>query len=208
MGDGEKFWDVRAEKYAQSAIKDMAAYEKTLERTRAHLTPDMRVLELGCGTGTTALKLADAVGDYAATDYSAEMIAIAERKLADAGVRILTFERADVFDDRLARSGYDAVLAFNLLHLLRDLPAVAARIRALLKPDGLFISKSACLKNGASWMGLALPVMRMLGRAPYVAFFSVDDLEATIAKAGFDVIETGDYPDKKPPSRFVVARKN
>ncbi|MBB5050595.1 cyclopropane fatty-acyl-phospholipid synthase-like methyltransferase [Afipia massiliensis] len=54
-----RFWDRSSRKYAVSAIADQAGYERTLDRTRALLGPNDRVLELGCGTGTTALRLAD-----------------------------------------------------------------------------------------------------------------------------------------------------
>ena len=35
---------------------------------------------------------------------------------------------------------------------------------------------------------------------------SIDNLEATMRSAGFEIIETGNYPDR-PPRRFLVARK-
>jgi ubiquinone/menaquinone biosynthesis C-methylase UbiE len=82
MADDARFWDRIARKYARSAIADQAGYERTLERTRALLGPGDRVLELGCGTGTTALRLAGGVQDYVATDLSAGMIAIAKEKHA------------------------------------------------------------------------------------------------------------------------------
>ena len=77
-----RFWDRSSRKYAKSSIADLNGYERTLERTRAYLQPGDSVLELGCGTGTTALRLADGVQSYLATDISGGMIAIAEEKLA------------------------------------------------------------------------------------------------------------------------------
>ena len=77
-----RFWDRTSRKYAASAILDRAGYERTLDRTRALLGSGDRVLELGCGTGTTALLLADDVQHYLATDISAGMIAIANEKRA------------------------------------------------------------------------------------------------------------------------------
>jgi cyclopropane fatty-acyl-phospholipid synthase-like methyltransferase len=55
MNDEARFWDKRAEKYAQRPLADQAAYEKKLEITRRYFNPDSVVLEIGCGTGSTAL---------------------------------------------------------------------------------------------------------------------------------------------------------
>jgi len=60
--DDTRFWDRGARKYARGAVADPAGYERTLDRTRGLLRPDHGVLELGCGTGSTALRLAGAAG--------------------------------------------------------------------------------------------------------------------------------------------------
>ena len=48
--------------------------------------------------------------------------------------------------------------------------------------------------------------LRLIGKAPGFRFLAPDRLEREIAQAGFDIVETGDYP-QRPPSRFIVARK-
>src|SRR5690606_29493786 len=78
------FWDRKARGYARQPIADESAYEATLDRVKAHLTPRDRVLEVGCGTGSTALKLAPFAGELLATDGSREMTAIANEKAATA----------------------------------------------------------------------------------------------------------------------------
>lgn len=209
----QQFWDKAAEGYARSPVRDEAAYATTLTRVRAHLTPRDRVLELGCGTGTTALKLADAVAHITATDISGEMVRIGQEKAAAQGVTNVTFLQGVPGDAALATGGpYDVVTAFNLLHLIDDLPAFLDRVAPLVKPGGLFISKSVCrpapgeggLKFAA--LRLILPVMQALGKAPFVAFRPIPALEAEIEAAGFTLLETGNYP-ARPPSRFIVARK-
>ena len=206
MPTHQSFWNKAAEKYSKSPIKDMAAYEATLDRARAHLTSEMRVLEIGCGTGTTALKLADTGADITATDISENMIAIAERKRQDAGVANVAFQTATLGDDAFAHESFDAVLAFNLLHLIEGLPAALQEVHRLVKPGGLFISKTICLSEGPFFYRLVIPVMRTLGKAPYVSFFKTAELDNMIEAAGFGIIETGYYPEKSR-SRFVVARK-
>ena len=88
-----RFWDRAARKYAKGAIADQAGYERTLGRTLALLNAGDRVLELGCGTGTTALRLAGKVHDYLATDVSAEMIAIARERYGAEPMPSLSFRR-------------------------------------------------------------------------------------------------------------------
>jgi len=206
-----EFWNKLAPKYAKSNISDMAAYEFTLERTRHYLRPDQRVLELGCGTGTTALALAPNVRTYDATDAAQAMVDIGNQKKHDAGQTNLTlFQSVDVPmtpDD----APYDCILAFNFLHLVHDQDRVFQNIYDRLKPGGLFISKTFCMPRDL-WalpiyaMRAVLPILTRLGKAPNVHFITMPKWDEKISKAGFSIIETGAYP-LSPPRRFVVARK-
>lgn len=209
MQESVRFWDGVAERYAKSPIKDENSYVYTLERTASYLGADDRVLELGCGTGTTALHLAPGTGAYTATDLSPNMIAVAKRKERDTPSDDLTF-RAATLDD-IDDGPYDAVLAFNLLHLLTDPHKSLAQIHALLKPHGMFISKTPCRPPGRMplkprAMLMFVPFLQLVGKAPYFRFEHISELEERIVRAGFKVIETGNYP-ASPPNHFVVAKK-
>jgi ubiquinone/menaquinone biosynthesis C-methylase UbiE len=210
-GTDARFWDRTARKYAASPIADQAGYERTLQRTRELLRPTDTVLELGCGTGTTALKLAPSVGSLVATDISGGMIAIARKKAAAAACANVTFEQASPDTASYADGAFDAVLAFNLLHLARDLPATLAAVRRLLAPGGLFISKTPCLGDTPVLMGLAIrlavPVAQWIGKAPFVTLLTGDTLKREIANAGFTLIEEAKHGSKRGDFRpFLVAR--
>ena len=95
--------------------------------------------------------------------------------------------------------------AYNVLLYLPDLPAALARIRALLKPGGTFLSATDCLGSRPSVMGLKKLVNSHTGKMPYVAFFTQRGLERKIARSGFDILERENlYPN--PPNLFVAAR--
>jgi predicted TPR repeat methyltransferase len=205
-GNGE-FWNKRARKYAASPIRDPQAYQHTLDRTRSHLHPQMQVLELGCGTGSTALALAAAVRGYHGTDISSEMIKIAESKGCTSTA--LAFSTCDVTRALDCDPQPDAVLAFNLLHLIPDLDGLLVQIFDRLAPGGLFISKTPCLAEPSIGLrrfafAALVPMLRGVGAAPFVRGLSFAQIEAGITRSGFDPIETGSFPAMSP---FIVARK-
>lgn len=204
-----RFWDRTSRKYAKAAISDQAGYERTLDRTRALLAPDMRVLELGCGTGTTALRLAGGVRTYLATDISAAMIAIAEEKRTATPVPSLAFRMATAETLAQEADRFDAVLGFNYLHMLRDVPGTLRGIHDLLAPGGLFVSKTPCLGNMNVLIRVVLlPVMQAIGKAPHVSVFDAAELDHAIRAAGFDIVATEDHSTKGTQARpYIVARK-
>lgn len=213
MQNAADFWDRVAPKYAKSPIADMDAYSYTLGRTRSYLSPNDTVLEVGCGTGSTALLLADGVKHITASDLSASMIGIGAEKARDQGISNVAFVTAELFDGAVENGPYDAVLAFNVIHLLKDTRAAVRRIGGLLKPGGTFISKSVCKPEPGAGLPLkfraltlVLPLMQAIGKAPFVKFMEIRELEDIISSEGFKLIETGNYP-ASPPSRYIVARK-
>ena len=203
-----RFWDRAARKYAAAKIADPDGYERTLERARHYLKPEHAVFEFGCGTGTTALKLASSVTRYVATDVSAEMVAIGREKAAAEGVRNIEFLAAAPGAASQPDASFGAAMAFNVLHLIEARAAVYSAVHKLLKPGGLFISKTPCLSEMNPIFRLLVPVMQVFGRAPYVAFFSAQELEREIAAAGFEIVERDRHGSKRKDARiFLVARK-
>lgn len=205
-----KFWDVRARKYAASPIGDMEGYERTMARTRELLKPTDAVFEFGCGTGTSALKLAPSVARYVASDISPEMIKIAREKAEAEHVRNAAFNVATLEDAPWPDASFDAVLGFNILHLVPSREAALRGVRRLLKPGGLFISKTPCLKEMNFLIPLLVPVMQAVGQAPHVGLFKADDLARELEAAGFEIVAREQHGSKpKPEPRvFLVAKKH
>src|SRR5919197_5976680 len=83
--------------------------------------PGQHVLELGCGTGEDAVWLAKRGVSVVATDASAMMLSVADRKARQAGVADRV-QLAQVDASRLTIGGtYDAALAdFGVLNCVRD----------------------------------------------------------------------------------------
>lgn len=203
------FWNRNARKYATDQIKDMAGYERTIERTRHFLGSADAVLEIGCGTGTTALALAPFVSSIVASDVSTEMIAIAREKAGDLANKNVEFAVAMAEHVPGSDRSYDAALAFNVLHLFGNRPSALARIHHLLRPGGLFISKTPCLSEMNPFIRYAIPVAQIVGKAPFVSFFTAAQLGTEVENAGFTIIERERHGSgRKDPKIFIVAQKS
>jgi len=206
MTPNARFWDKLAPRYARLAISDPEGYQETLARTRAHLGSTDHVLELGCGTASTALELAPDVAHITASDFSPAMITIGAKKLLQSGYENVTLKVADSDDPALAADApYDAVLAFNLLHLVADQVVTLNKMHDILRPGGLLISKTACLR--AKWyLGPMLRALQLIGKAPHVLLHSEAELRQRHADAGFEIVE--ELVQSGPvPRLFIVARR-
>ena len=203
------FWDRIARKYAADPIADMAGYEATLRRVQALLSDTQDVLEVGCGTGTTALRLAPCTRQLLATDVSAGMIAIAREKLAAHAMPQLSFAVADADAPGLGQATYDVVLAFNLLHLVSDLDHALKLAVQALRPGGLLISKTPCIAEMNPLIPyLALPLMRAIGKAPHVLCFNAPQLQSAIIRQGMEIVSIERHGTRGKDIRvFIVARK-
>ena len=165
----------------------------------------MEVLEIGCGTGGTAILHAPYVKHIRAIDFSAEMIAIAQSKAETEQIENVTFERATIEDLNSSEQSLDAVLGLSILHLLEDKEAAIAQIYQLLKPGGLFVTSTVCLGDTQSWFKLIAPIGRLLGFFPFVAVFTAQELADSLTQAGFEL----DYQwqPSKGKAVFIVAKK-
>lgn len=206
--DDARFWNRAAAKYAASPITDMSGYERTVDRTRELLSISDTVLEIGCGTGTTALKLAPNVFRLIATDVSSEMIAIAQSKAQAEGCRNVEFAVTAANDAPGSDAAFDAVLAFNLLHLIADRRTTLALIRRLLKPGGLFISKTPCISEMNPLIRCAIPIAQLVGKAPHVSCFSASELEADIEASGFTIVESARHGSQRKDARIFIVAQN
>ena len=83
--------------------------------------------------------------EYLATDVSSEMVRIGREKAAKEGTPGLSLEVGTAFEGPHVGHTFDAILAFNFIHLADDPQATIQAIFDQMKPGGYFISKSACL---------------------------------------------------------------
>ncbi len=205
MKETSAFWDKLAERYSRKPVTDEAAYQKKLRKTREYFQPDTEVLEIGCGTGSTALVHAPFVNHIRATDISPKMIEIARGKAAAEEIDNITFEVSSMDDLDIEDQSLDAVLALSVLHLLEDRDEAIAKVHRMLKPGGVFVSSTVCLGDTMKFFKVIAPIGRFLGLMPLLRVFKVQELLTSLTDAGFSIDH--EWRHGKGRVAFIVARK-
>ena len=105
----------------------------------AELHEGERVLDLGSGGGIDVLLSAKRVGPAGRAiglDMTDEMLALAQRNAAEAGVTNVEFVRGHIEDIPLPAESVDVVISNCVINLAADKPAVFREIARVLRPGG------------------------------------------------------------------------
>ena len=101
--------------------------------------PPARLLDLGCGSGWTSVFYARRGFQVTGQDIAPDMIALAEKNRAAAGVGDLEFLVSDYesmgFDEE-----FDAAVFYDALHHAEDPAAAIAGVYRALKPGGILVT--------------------------------------------------------------------
>lgn len=206
-----EFWDKSADNYDKTEERFERIHSQTRENTKKRLKGTEIVLDYGCGTGTTSCEIASFVKEVHAIDISSRMIEIAKDKAAARKIENVDFAQTDIFDDGYEEESFDVVLAFNMLHTVPDPQRVVQRTIELLKPGGLFISATPCLRSRMSFLvSLQIVVMRVLlkiGVIPVpIRRLRSSDLDNLLADENMQIVASEEiYAGAS--SYFVVAKK-
>lgn len=135
-------WDREAAGYDESpdhGLRDPSVRQAWRDLLLEHLPPaPARVADLGCGSGTLSVLLAQEGYAVNGLDLSGEMLAVARAKAARAGVDI-AFAQGDAAAPGLDAGTFDVVLCRHVLWALPDPSAALARWVALLRPGGSLV---------------------------------------------------------------------
>lgn len=210
------FWADHAELFERALHR----YDEALLRT-AGIRDGDRVLDLGCGTGSTTRQAAELAGSGSAlgVDLSSPMLAVAGRLAAEAGVANALFQQADVQVHPFPPESFDGAVSRTGCMFFADPVAAFANVARALRPAGrltLLVWQPPAHNEWFTALTTALAVGRELPSPPPEAPgpFSMsepDRVSWMLAQAGFAApefrkVEEAMFfgPDPETAQRFVL----
>ena len=147
-------------------------------RLHAGLTPDMDVLDFGCGTGLLTLALQPHVRSVTGADSSAGMLGELERKVQALGLATVRPQLLDAGHPLELAGSFDLIASSMTLHHVGDLPRLFDTFRALLRAGGR-VALADLDKEDGTFHKPGITDVHHLG-------FERGDLRRLLAAAGFD----------------------
>ena len=149
--DAIRAWDAEAAVYDEPAdhgLRDPAVRAAWRDLLLGALpSPPGRVADLGCGTASLSLLLAEAGYAVDGVDFSPEMVRRARAKVS--GRADVTIAEGDAGAPPLSPGAYDAVLCRHVLWALPDPVAALGRWVDLLLPGGRLVLVEGSWSTGA-----------------------------------------------------------
>ena len=177
------FWDRVAWAYDIFAdVINRRANKKLCAVTAGLLSPGDEVLECACGTGMLTRAMAPRCGSLTATDFSAKMLARAEKKCA--AFENVRFEQADILHLPYPDGRFDAAVAANVIHLLDEPYRALGELRRVCRPGGLIVIPTYM---GRTDKGRANGVSSAIGKAgaDFKREFTPETYRQFFADAGY-----------------------
>jgi SAM-dependent methyltransferase len=161
-----------------------------------------RVLDIGCGVGTTAIRIAQQTGaSVVAADISPLMRERATRNVRNSGAVGVVVESADILNLPYADGSFDCVLA-EAVTMFVDRPRAAAELARVCKPGGRVLATEFC------WSRPPTPQAReiFLGQVcPGLQFDSVEEWVRIYSGAGLTDVRTESGPFAMMTARGMLA---
>ncbi|WP_448204231.1 class I SAM-dependent methyltransferase [Azospirillum sp. sgz302134] len=178
-------YGVRAGDYLTSAVHAAGADLNQIEAVLRE-RPVARALDLGCGGGHVAYRIAPHAGEVVAVDLTAAMLETVARTAAERGLANIRTQQAPAERLPFPDGHFDAVLSRFSVHHWLDAEAGLREARRVLNPKGYAIFADV-IAPGSALLDTHFQAIELLRDPSHVRNYSVAEWTAALARAGFAV---------------------
>jgi ubiquinone/menaquinone biosynthesis C-methylase UbiE len=148
--------------------------------------PDAIALDMGCGGGHVAFRLAPLVGKVVAYDLSASMLETVGAEARKRGLDNIVTKQGAAEALPCPDASFDIVATRYSAHHWHAFPEGLAQMRRALKPGGLALFADV-VSTGVPLLDTWLQTMELLRDPSHVRNASLNEWQSTLASLGFEV---------------------
>ena len=176
-------------------------------RKAVPLSPSMKALEYGCGTGLLSFALQSDLGQITLADTSQGMLEVLVNKIIEAKVRNMHPVRLDLESDPIPAERFDLMYSLMTLHHIHNVKKVLIKFYDLLVPQGYLLVADLDREDGSFHTDGTTDVHQGLDRA---------ELQKTVEELGFENVKFStayeikkqiDHAEKVFPVFLMLAQK-
>lgn len=168
----------------------------------SHITPDMEVLEIGCGVGYFTKELIKTDAHVTAVDISHDLLSVAQENAHGDKV---TFKIEDACQLSFSDNTFDTIIGSSVLHHL-DINRALGEFSRILKPGGTIYFTEPNMANIQVFLQKNVPALKkMAGDSPDETAFFRHALRKLLEKYEFkDIhIEPFDFLHPQTPRLLI-----
>ena len=184
-------YDSRAEAYLASAVHAAGADLERMAGLIGH-RPDAVALDMGCGGGHVAFRMAGQVGKVVAYDLSAAMLDTVAAEARRRGLDNVVTKQGAAEALPCPDASFDVVATRYSAHHWGAFRDGLAQMRRVAKPDGLALFMDV-VSPGVPLLDTWLQTLELLRDPSHVRNASVEEWKATLASVGFAVDDVVTY---------------
>lgn len=177
-------------------------WKRRVEMLTSHITPQMKVLEVGCGTGYLTKNLKKKQATIFAIDISSNLLDLARKKARGANV---TFLLTNAYNLGFRDNSFDTIVGSVVLHHLEIDEALKEFYRVLKVGGSLFFTEPNMMNPQIAIQKNIPFIKKSMGDSKYETAFFRWRLKKRLAKYGFRDIKLKNFDFLHPriPKEFV-----
>ena len=184
----KKYWDKLSPGYDRFIEKYWSIYQSSLlDKISNDVNVGDTVLEVACGTGIVALKVADRASKVSGIDISAPMIDEAEKKRREKSIDNVEFLVEDAYSLHFGNDAFDTVICNNALQNMKYPQKALAEIKRVIKPGGRFIGTIAGIGE-APILKMLFTIFKPFIKLPVFHKLNLDETADIIRDSGFSIV--------------------
>lgn len=210
--DQEKtYWNKLSNNYDNFIARHWNIYNSSLfDKITREISKGTVVLDVACGTGLIAEKMAAKAKNVVAVDLSENMIAQATSKQKALDIENIEYRVEDAYHLPFGDGIFDMATCINALHNMQNPEKALSEIRRVLKPGGKLIVSIVGIGTSLRFK-IMFTLMRVFQKLPLPVFHKVNLNQAAdiVKRAGFEVIKNEQIKDDRDmmPLLYLIAQK-